>query len=237
MSRCTPLPRWRADCIRPRRRARRPSASGPERGPASKPPDDQRARTQRKRTAMNTGTRGIVSFQRMEDGTREAYEFLDRSEREYALGLPDTILGALNKLDHTLQGYPVSRLEHSLQTATRALRDGADDELVAAALIHDVGDELAPYNHAEIAAGILRPYVRPEVTWIVEQHGLFQTYYYAHHYDRDRNAREKFRGHRWYQACLDFCANWDQCSFDPGYASLPLSTFESRLRDIFTRPR
>ncbi len=185
---------------------------------------------------MNTGTRRIVSFQRMEDGTREDYEFLDRSEREYALGLPDTILGALERLDHTLQGYPVSRLEHSLQTATRALRDGADDELVAAALIHDVGDELAPYNHAEIAAGILRPYVRPEVTWIVEQHGLFQSYYYAHHSGGNRNGRDRFRDHPWYQACRDFCANWDQCSFDPGYDWQPLSSFEPLIRRIFTRP-
>jgi predicted HD phosphohydrolase len=185
---------------------------------------------------LNTGTNRIVSFQRMEDGTREDYEFLDRSEREYALGLPDTILGALAKLDHTLQGYPVSRLEHSLQTATRALRDGADDELVAAALIHDVGDELAPYNHAEIAAGILRPYVRPEVTWIVEQHGLFQSYYYAHQSGGNRNGRDRFRDHPWYQACLDFCANWDQCSFDPRYEWQPLSSFEPLIRRIFTRP-
>ena len=185
---------------------------------------------------MNTGIRGIVSFQRMEDGTREDYEFLDRSEREYAVGLPDTILGALRKLDHTLQGYPVSRLEHSLQAATRAFRDGADDELVAAALIHDVGDELAPYNHAEIAAGILRPYVRPEVTWIVEQHGLFQSYYYAHHSGGNRDGRDRFRDHPWYQACRDFCANWDQCSFDPRYEWQPLSSFEPLIRRIFTRP-
>jgi predicted HD phosphohydrolase len=179
---------------------------------------------------------GIVSFHRMEDGTREDYALLERAEREYVRALPDRLMEALQKLDHSLQGYPVSRLGHSLQAATRALRDGADDELIVAALIHDLGDDLAPYNHSEIAAGIIRPYVRPEVTWIVEQHGLFQTYYYAHHYDRDRNAREKFRGHPWYQACHDFCANWDQSSFDPGYASEPLAAFEPRLRDIFSRP-
>ncbi|HEY4444335.1 MAG TPA: HD domain-containing protein [Steroidobacteraceae bacterium] len=179
---------------------------------------------------------GIVSFHRMEDGTREDYALLERAEREYVRALPDRLMEALQKLDHSLEGYPVSRLGHSLQAATRALRDGADDELIVAALIHDVGDDLAPYNHSEIAAGIIRPYVRPEVTWIVEQHGLFQTYYYAHHYDRDRNAREKFRGHPWYQACHDFCANWDQSSFDPGYASEPLAFFEPRLRDIFSRP-
>src|ERR1700680_4040683 len=179
---------------------------------------------------------GVVSFHRMEDGTREDYELLDRSEREYVRALPDRVLAALMKLDQALPGYRVSRLEHSLQTATRALNDGADDELIVAALIHDVGDELAPYNHAEVAAAIIRPYVRPEVTWIVEQHGLFQTYYYAHHYDRDRHAREKFSGHPWYPACQDFCANWYQCSFDPGYPPEPLAAFEPRLREIFSRP-
>jgi predicted HD phosphohydrolase len=186
--------------------------------------------------SASTSDAGVVSFRRMEDGTREDYALLDRAEREYVRALPDRLLSALRKLDHSLQGYPVSRLGHSLQTATRALKDGADDELIVAALIHDLGDDLAPYNHSEIAAGIIRPYVRPEVTWIVEQHGLFQTYYYAHHYDRDRNAREQFRGHPWYQACVDFCAKWDQCSFDPGYRSEPLSTFESRVREIFGRP-
>jgi predicted HD phosphohydrolase len=177
----------------------------------------------------------IVSFRRMEDGTREDYELLDRSEREYARGLPASILASLEKLDHSIAGYPVSRLGHSLQVATRALRDGADDELVVAALIHDIGDELAPYNHAQFAAEIIRPYVRPEVTWIVEQHGLFQNYYYVHHLGGNRNARDKFREHVWYDACKDFCAKWDQCSFDPEYDSEPLATFEPMVREIFSR--
>jgi predicted HD phosphohydrolase len=178
----------------------------------------------------------IVSFRRMEDGTKADYELLDRAEREYAKGLPDHVLASLRKLDHTLEGYPVSRLGHSLQAATRAQRDGADIELVVAALVHDIGDELAPYNHQEISAAILRPYVRPEVTWIVEQHGLFQNYYYVHHMGGDRNARDKLIDHPWYQACKDFCANWDQCSFDPDYPTEPLETFEPIVREIFTRP-
>ena len=178
----------------------------------------------------------LVSFHRMQDGTRADYELLDRAERDHARHLPDNILAALAKLDHTLEGYPVSRLGHSLQTATRALRDGADDELIVAALIHDIGDDLAPYNHQAIAAGILRPYVRPEITWIVEQHGLFQNYYYVHHHGGDRNARDRYIDHPWYQACKDFCANWDQCSFDPDYPSEPLSTFEPVVRRVFSRP-
>ncbi len=177
-----------------------------------------------------------VSFHRMDDGTAEDYALLDRLERQHVARLPDAILAALMRLEHSWVGYPITRLEHSLQAATRALRDKADEELIVAALIHDLGDELAPYNHAEIAASILRPYVRPEVTWIVQQHALFQTYYYAHHQGGDRNARERFRDHPWYQACVEFCANWDQCSFDPHYVSEPMSTFEPMLRRIFSRP-
>jgi predicted HD phosphohydrolase len=176
-----------------------------------------------------------VSFHRMQDGTREDYLLLDQSERDYAAGLPDRILEALRRLDHSLAGYQVSRLGHSLQVATRALTDGADDELVVAALIHDIGDELAPYNHAEFAAAIIRPYVREEVSWIIEQHGLFQNYYYVHHLGGDRNGRDRFRGHRWYGACAAFCERWDQASFDPDYPSQPLAAFEPLVRSIFGR--
>jgi predicted HD phosphohydrolase len=177
----------------------------------------------------------LVSFRRMQDGTREDYLLLDQTERECAQQLPDKILAALGQLGNALRGYQVSRLHHSLQTATRALRDGADDELIAAALIHDIGDELAPYSHQEIAAAILRPYVRAEVTWIVEHHALFQNYYYVHHLGGDRHARERYKDHPWYGACRDFCANWDQNSFDPEYPTEPLSKFEPIVRRIFSR--
>jgi predicted HD phosphohydrolase len=177
----------------------------------------------------------IVSFHAMKDGTAVDYLLLDESEKQYALGLADRVLGTVRHLDHSLEGYPVSRLTHVLQTATRAAADAADDELVVAALLHDIGDELAPYNHAEIAAGILRPYVRPEVTWIVEQHGLFQTYYYAHHMGGDRHQRERLRGHPWYDACAAFCERWDQASFDPAYPTRPLEDFEPMVRRIFAR--
>ncbi len=177
----------------------------------------------------------IVTFHAMKDGTREDYLLLDRAEKDYAAGLADRVLEAVRRLDHSIEGYPVSRLTHSLQTATRALVDGADEELIVAALLHDIGDELAPYNHAEVAAGILRPYVREEVTWIVEQHGLFQTYYYAHHLGGDRYARERLKDHRWYQRCAAFCERWDQASFDPGYPTRPLEDFEPAVRRIFSR--
>jgi predicted HD phosphohydrolase len=177
----------------------------------------------------------IVSFRQMEHGTREDYLLLDESERRYAAGLADRVLEAMGKLGQSIEGYPVSRLEHSLQAATRAQREGADEEMVLAALLHDIGDELAPYNHAEVAAAIIRPYVRPAVTWIVAQHGLFQNYYYVHHLGGDRNARERLRDHPCYAACVHFCAAWDQCSFDPDYKSQTLASFEPLVRRIFAR--
>lgn len=177
----------------------------------------------------------FVSFTQMRDGTRADYLLLEHCEREFAQQLPDRILGALRALDQSLQGYPVSRLGHVLQAATRARHDGADDELVVAALIHDIGDILAPYNHAEVASAVIRPYVRQEVTWIVEQHGLFQSYYYAHHTGGDRYARDRWREHRWYSACVHFCERYDQASFDPAFPALPLEAFEPLVRQIFSR--
>jgi predicted HD phosphohydrolase len=177
----------------------------------------------------------LVSFRRMEDGTREDYLLLDESERQYAQGLADRVLESMRKLDHSLFGFRVTRLQHSLQTATRALRDGADDDLVFAALLHDIGDEIAPYNHSEMAAAIVRPYVRPEVAWIVEHHGLFQNYYYVHHLGGDRNARDRLRDHPWYAACVHFCAAWDQSSFDPDYPNESLEFFTPLVRRMFAR--
>lgn len=176
-----------------------------------------------------------VSFTRMEDGTAADYELLEAFEREYAAALPDRLLAMLQTLEGSLDGYRISRLAHSLQTATRAEADGADEEMVVAALLHDIGDGLAPYNHSQFAAAILRPYVRPEVTWVVDKHGLFQMYYYAHHTGGDRNARDAYRGHEWFESCVRFCERWDQASFDPEYPTKPLSHFEPMVRRIFTR--
>jgi predicted HD phosphohydrolase len=178
-----------------------------------------------------------VSFRRMADGTAEEYRMLDTLERHYAAALPARLIAALQRLDGSLEGYLVTRLTHSLQTATRAERDGADEEMIAAALLHDVGDDLAPWNHAAFAAELLRPYVRPQITWIVAQHGLFQNYYYAHHTGGNQHARDQFRGHPWFESCAAFCENWDQSSFDPDYPTEPLTHFEPLLTQIFQKKR
>jgi len=178
-----------------------------------------------------------VDFVRMEDGTREEYEFLDQLEEEYKAGLADKLLLALRQLQHSLSGYKITRLDHALQGATRAYRANESEEMILTILLHDIGDELAPYSHSEMAAAILRPFVSEKLYWIVKQHGLFQMYYYAHHCGGDRNVRDKFKDHEWYQDAIDFCAHYDQNCFDPDYDSKPLEFFEPLLRKLVAAPK
>ncbi len=178
---------------------------------------------------------GVVSFREMEDGTAADYELLDRYEREHAAGLPERLLETLDRLTGSMGGYQVTRLEHSLQSATRARLDGAGIDWVVAALLHDIGDELAPYNHSELAASILQPYVPAEIHWVVRHHGLFQSYYYAHHLGGDRHARDRFADHPWSELCKEFCARWDQCSFDPDFPTHDLDSFADDVREVFRR--
>ena len=145
-----------------------------------------------------------VSFTRMEDGSQEDYLLLDRLDKEHTSGTADRVLEHLLQLKDSFGGYKIDRLQHSLQAATRAYRDGADEEMVVAALLHDVGDLLAPHNHSELAAAILKPYVSQRTHWVVKHHGVFQSYYYAHHLGGDRNAREQYRTHPFYEAGVAF---------------------------------
>ena len=176
-----------------------------------------------------------VSFTEMKKGTKEDYLLLDKNEKDFAKKTADRILKFLSSLTETLEGYQVSRLEHSLQSATRALHAGENEEMIVAALLHDIGDELAPMNHSEYAASILKPYVSEKTHWIVEKHGEFQAYYYAHHLGGNRNKRDKYKGHKYFDACVNFCEKYDQCSFDPNYESYPLEKFKPMVRNIFAR--
>ncbi len=178
-----------------------------------------------------------VGFIHMEDGTREDYELLDRMEDEFNAGLADRILDSLRRLEHSFSGYQIDRLQHSLQGATRAHRAGEPDEMIVAILLHDIGDDLAPFSHSEMAAAVLRPFVSDRLYWIVKHHGLFQMYYYAHHTGGDRNARERFKDHPWYQDAIDFCHHYDQNCFDPDYPTEPLEFFEPILRRVVARPK
>ena len=176
-----------------------------------------------------------VKFTQMKDGTKEDYDLLSKYEEKFSKDLPDRVLDALKNLDSSVDGYQVTRLEHSLQSATRAEKDGADEEMVVATLIHDIGDNLAPHNHSQLVASVLRPYVSEKIYWIILHHGIFQEYYYAHHIGRDRNARDKFKDHPYYQDAVDFCEKWDQRSFDPNYESYSLEYFEPKVRKLFSK--
>jgi len=166
-----------------------------------------------------------IKFTQMKDGTKEDYLLLEKHEKKFIEEAPSRIIKYMSSLTSTLEGYQVSRLEHSLQSATRALQDKAEDEIIVATLLHDIGDELAFHNHAEFAAAVLKPYVNEKTHWIVEKHGIFQLYYYAHH----------LGGHKYYKDTIDFCENWDQKSFDPNFKSLTLKDFEPYVKKIFSR--
>ena len=170
-------------------------------------------------------------FTRMQDGTAEEFALIEAAETEYASTLPARVLDAVRALETGgAQGYAISRLEHSLQSATRAERDGRPVDYVVAALVHDIGDSLAPYSHGSYAASVLRPFVSEELCWIVSHHPLFQMYYYGPHMGGDKNARERFRGHRWFDATVEFCERYDENCFDPAYEWLPLEHFAPAVR-------
>lgn len=177
-----------------------------------------------------------VDFTAMKDGTRDDYLYLRPLEEDHVRGTGARIIRELRlQEEETLPGYKISRLTHGLQAATRARRDGADLDWIVAALLHDIGDGLAPQNHDRFAAEILRPFLREEVVWTVEHHGAFQMYYYAHHYGWNQHAREAYRGSPYYQSCVDFCERWDQSSFDPAYVTDPLETFLPFVETVFAR--
>jgi len=179
----------------------------------------------------------LTTFTAMRDATREDYQAIARHSAEFFQGLPDRVLAHLRLLEHDTGGYAVDRLTHSLQTATRAQRDGRDDEYVVCALLHDIGDTLACTNHAQLAATILEPFVSEKNLWIIDKHAIFQGYYFFHHLGLDRNARERFRDHVWFRDCAEFCEKYDQNSFDPDYDTLPLEAFEPAVRRVFAAPR
>ena len=175
-----------------------------------------------------------IRFTRLEDGTAEEYAHLDALDHEmnrnYANDLIATFLGTDRDM-----GYPVSPMRHALQTATRAHRDGADEETVFAALFHDVADRISPDNHARVGAELLRPFIDPRTHWILAHHAVFQGYYYWHQIGKDRHAREQYRSHPHFADCAAFCEKWDSISFDQSYDTMPLKAFMPLVRRVLAR--
>ena len=177
-----------------------------------------------------------VKFKHMKDGDKEDYLLLQKYEEKYVSLTYERIIEELTRQGkNTMEGYKITRLDHGLQSATRAYNDGADIDWIVGALLHDIGDGLAPQNHDRFSAEVVRPYVRDEITWVIEHHGIFQMIYYAHHYGWDKNARDKFKDNIYYKSCSDFCERWDQSCFDPNYNYEPIEFFEPMIREVFKR--
>ena len=174
-----------------------------------------------------------ASWKSFEETTAADWDAVMDYEHEFNAGLIDRLLAQFEMLNEAETPYPINRYQHSLQSATRAWEDGADEELVVAALLHDIGDVVAPYNHGEVAAAILKPYVSEKTYWIVRHHCVFQGYYYNHHLGGDRNARDKYRDSPYFEDCRYFCHHYDQNAFDPDYPTKPLEFFIPMLRRVF----
>lgn len=170
-----------------------------------------------------------------EEAEQADWDAVMEYEEQFNAELVDRIIAMLKSLDEDWTPYPINRYQHSLQSATRAHADGADEEIVVAALIHDIGDILSPYNHGELAAAMVRPYMSERARWIIEHHCVFQGYYYNHMLGGDRNAREKYKDSPYYDDAVYFCHNYDQNAFDPNYPTKPLEFFEPMLRRVFSK--
>ena len=177
-----------------------------------------------------------ASFRSMEEGSAEDWTIIGNHFASFAANLADRVLAHLKILDGDYGGFPIDRYQHSLQTATRAHRDGRSEAYVVMALLHDIGDTLGSYNHPDIAAAILKPFIDEELHWIVKNHGTFQGYYFFEYLGLDKNMREGLRGHKYFDACADFCALYDQTAFDPDYDTLPIEFFEPMVRRLFAAP-
>ncbi|MFM9865772.1 MAG: HD domain-containing protein [Micropepsaceae bacterium] len=178
-----------------------------------------------------------AKYHAMIDSTAEDWGIIVKAAAPFQKDLPNRIVAHLNLLKGDCGGYAVDRLEHSLQTATRAHQAGLDEEYVVCALVHDIGDTLGPANHADIAAAIVKPFVSEQNHWIVERHAMFQGYYFFHHLGLDRNMRDQFRGHPHFEPCAQFCHLYDQNSFDPAFKSMPLDAFVPMINRVFERPK
>jgi predicted HD phosphohydrolase len=186
---------------------------------------------------MNDMAHPRAEFRAMTEGTQADWDIIAAEQKQFAPANGKRILDHLKLLSGDYGGFPVDRLTHCLQTATRAERDGRDEEYVVMALLHDIGDTLGAFNHPDIAAAILKPFLSEENHWIVQHHGIFQGHYFFHYIGLDRDMRDQFSGHPHYQACVDFCEKYDQPAFDPDYDTLPLEHFAPMVERVCGYPK
>ena len=176
-----------------------------------------------------------ATFTEMLNGTQEEYAIIGEHHSNYSKGLADRILKHLMILEGDTGGFAVDRLTHCVQTATRAHRDGRDEEYVVCALLHDIGDTLATANHADLAATMLQPFVSEKNYWIVKHHGIFQGYYFWEYLGLDKNTRDQYKDSDHWKDCAEFCAKYDQNSFDPNYETKSIDFFVPMVEEVFAR--
>ena len=174
-----------------------------------------------------------AAFKTFRESTQEDWALIRTHLPETQRRVADHALWLLRALDSDHGGFPVSRLQHSLQTAARAEKGGESEEYVMCALLHDIGDTLAPTNHPSIAADMLKGVVSDGHHWMVLHHGIFQGYYFWHHLGMDRNTRDQFRDSPYYDLTDEFTAKYDQTAFDPDYVSPSLEYYEPMVRRLF----
>jgi len=174
-----------------------------------------------------------MAFKRMDEGTLDDWLVIAQEHAPWQEQVADRILGMLRTLETFTGGFGVNQLAHALQTATRAERAGAPDDLVVGALCHDVGKVISTANHPAIAAEIIRPYVSEETYQIVRTHQDFQGRHYYHLLGKDPAARQQYAAEPWFAEAERFTDEWDQASFDPDYDSEPLEHFEPLVRRVF----
>jgi predicted HD phosphohydrolase len=179
----------------------------------------------------------LATFTRMQDSTKEDWDLIKPQAAEFFSKLPDRVLKHLKLLEGDYSGFPIDRYSHCLQTATLALKDGRDEEYVVCALLHDIGDTLGSYNHPEVAATILKPFVSEANLWMIEHHGIFQGHNFFHHIGMDRDMRDQFQGHPHYERTAEFIERYDSPAFDPEGEIYPITTFEPMVRRVMGAPK
>jgi predicted HD phosphohydrolase len=178
-----------------------------------------------------------ATFTRMEESTKEDWGIIVPEAMKMARSLPDRVLDHLRLLEGDFGGFPVDRLTHCLQAATLAYEAGRDEEYVVCALLHDIGDTLGTFNHPDIAAAILKPFVSEDNLFMVQNHGIFQGYNFFHHIGMDRDMRDMFKSSPYYERTAEFVELYDNPAFDPKRKELPLSEFEPMVRRLMAAPK
>ena len=178
-----------------------------------------------------------ATFKVLADSSPQDWNLIIEEQRKFGAVLPERILEHLMLLNKDYGGFPVDRLQHCMQTAELAAEDSRDDEYVVCALLHDIGDTLGSFNHADVGAAILEPFVSEENHWMIKHHAIFQGYNFFHHLGMDRNMRDAYRDSPHFERTEEFIAKYDNPAFDYDKPALALELFTPMVQKVFAQPK